>query len=90
MAELINNSANYWKHSSEWILTEDESINDKLKKILENHQKTTLGLIVNLGINTSEPYLLANVLCEILTLHPPRFENLIPFLKQWRDEVRKL
>ena len=78
MAELINAAANHWKHSPEWSLDAPTT-----------QAKQTLEVISSLGIDTNGSYPVANMLYEILTPHPARFTNLIPFLKQWRDELPK-
>jgi hypothetical protein len=43
--------------------------------------------IASLGVDPQGSYALANALYHILAPHPARFANLIPFLKQWRDEL---
>jgi hypothetical protein len=45
----------------------------------------------DLGLDTKMgSYPIANTLYEILSPHPPRIANLIPFLKQWRDAIWRL
>lgn len=75
VVELTNAAANYWKHSPEWSLN-----------VPTPQAKQTLEAISSLGVNTTiGSYPLANTLHEMLTPHPARFANLIPFLTQWRD-----
>ena len=76
MVELTNAAANYWKHSPEWSLD-----------VPAPQAKQTLEVISSLGVDTSGSYPLANTLNEMLTPHPARFANLIPFLTQWRDAL---
>ncbi len=78
MVELTNAAANYWKHSPEWSLDAPAS-----------HTKQTLEVISSLGVDTSGSYPLANTLHEMLTPHPARFANLIPFLTQGRDALTR-
>jgi len=78
MVELTNAAANYWKHSPEWSLDAPAP-----------QAKQTLEVISSLGVDTSGSYPLANTLHEMLTPHPARFANLIPFLTQWRDVLTR-
>jgi hypothetical protein len=74
MIELIDAAANHWKHGPEWSLDAPSTRAQK-----------TLKVIASLGVNTHGSYPVANMLHQILTPHPARFANLIPFLTQWRD-----
>ena len=76
MVELTNAAANHWKHSPEWSLDAPAP-----------QAKQTLEVISSLGVDTSGSYPVANTLHEMLTPHPARFANLIPFLTQWRDAL---
>jgi len=76
IAQLVNAAANHWKHSPEWALDAPTT-----------QAKQTIEVISNLGVNTNDSYPVANMLHEILTPHKARFENLIPFLTQWRDAL---
>jgi hypothetical protein len=76
MVQLINAAANHWKHSPEWSLA-----------VPTTQAKQTLEVISSLGVDTNGSYPVANMLYEMLTPHPARFANLIPFLTQWRDEL---
>jgi hypothetical protein len=78
MAQLVNAAANHWKHSPEWCLDAPTS-----------QAKQTLDVIQSLGVDTTGSYPVANTLHEILKPLPARFENLIPFLIQWRDGLLK-
>ena len=78
MVELTNAAANYWKHRPEWSLDAPTP-----------QAKQTLEVISSLGVDTIGSYPLANTLHEMLTPHPARFANLIPFLTQWRDALRR-
>ncbi len=76
MIELINAAANHWKHSPEWSLDAPAP-----------HAQKTLKVIAILGVNSHGSYPVANMLHHILTPHPARFANLIPFLTQWKDAL---
>jgi hypothetical protein len=78
MIQLINAAAYHWKHSPEWSLDTPTT-----------QAKQTLEVISSLGVDTNRSYPVANMLHEILTPHPARFANLIPFLTQWRDILPK-
>jgi hypothetical protein len=69
---LINAAANFWKHSDD-----PGHQFESCKKKLEA-----------LGVNC-EPgqYPLMNTLYELLHPHAARFENLLPFMIQWREDV---
>ncbi len=71
MAQLINAAANHWKHSPEWSLDAPTT-----------QAAQTLEVISSLGVDTDSSYPVANMLYAILTPHPARFANLIPFLTQ--------
>jgi hypothetical protein len=76
MAQLTNAAANYWKHSPEWSLEAPTA-----------QAEQTIEMISSLGVDTNASYPIANALHEILTPHPARFANLVPFLTQWRDAL---
>ena len=78
MAQLVNAAANHWKHSPEWSLDAPTA-----------HAKHTLEMISSLGVDTNGSYPVAIALYEMLTPHPPRFANLVPFLTQWRDALSR-
>jgi hypothetical protein len=78
IVQLINAAANHWKHSSEWSLDTPTS-----------QAMQTLEVISSLGVDTNASYPVANMLYEMLAPHPARFANLIPFMIQWRDALRK-
>lgn len=78
MAQLVNATANHWKHSPEWSL--DAPTNQAVQ---------TLEVISSLGVDTNGSYPVANILHEILRPLPVRFASLIPFLTQWRDALPK-
>jgi len=76
MVELTNAAANHWKHSPEWSLDAPAP-----------QAKQPLEVISSLGVDTSGSYPVSNTLHKMLTPHPARFANLIPFLTQWRDAL---
>jgi hypothetical protein len=76
MAQLVNAAANHWKHSPEWALEAPAT-----------QAKQTIEVISSLGVNSSDSYPVAKILREILAPHKARFENLVPFLTQWRDAL---
>jgi hypothetical protein len=76
-AALVNAAANHWKHHTEW----DEQKGANLRA-----EQTAVPL-ETLGVNLRQPYVLANILHELLRPHASRFQQLIPFLTRWRDEV---
>ena len=76
-AALLNACANHWKHSAEW--REQE---------LHRDAKKTNEVIAELGVDPDGPYATVNALHSLLTPHPTRFAPVLPFLVQWRDEVR--
>ena len=74
MITLVNAAANFWKQSLEWSL-------DVPKK----PSQRTVDVISELGIDLKSPYPITNMLREVLTPYPARFEHIIPYLTQWRD-----
>ena len=76
MIEITYAAANYWKHSPEWSFD-----------ALTPQQQETRDVIERLGVKIPNSYPVANMLRRILTPHPARFANLIPFLTQWRDAL---
>jgi len=73
MAQLVNEAANYWKHSTEWVRL--------------GRQKRTRETLSELGVDTTREYVMVAVIHELLTPFPPRFERVVPFLVSWRDDV---
>jgi len=76
MVQLVNAAANFWKHSPEWSLDAPTA-----------QAAHTIEVISSLGVDAHASYPIANALHEILTPHPARFANLVPFLTQWRDAL---
>jgi hypothetical protein len=75
IAAIVNAAANYWKHSSEW--TDPPS----------NRAKQTLHALRITGVDVKQPYAVGNVLHVLLSPLPLRFERIVPFLVEWRNEV---
>ncbi len=75
-AAIVNAAANYWKHASEW--TGDDK---------EQNTRATLS---KLGVDVDEHYVLTAVLHKLLPQLPFQFDQMLPSLVSWRDEVRQL
>ena len=78
IAELVNASANHWKHSAEWSL---DAPTKQTKQALE--------VISSLGVDTIGSYPVTNAFYEILEPLPARFATIIPFMTEWRDALLK-
>ena len=74
MIALVNAAANYWKQSLEWSLEAPKKPSQGM-----------INVISDLGVDPKGPYPITNMLREVVAPYPARFENLIPFLTQWRD-----
>ncbi len=83
----VTAAANFWKHSSEW---NEPSANPRHEKDRERIRDTfrVLGVFVKIGENEiRDDYPLLVMMEKLLTPLPQRFENLLPFLETWRDDV---
>ena len=73
IASIINAGANFWKHSKEWDNGTDGA----------RTRKDLLSLVDDLD----QPYALTNIFHELLSPLPLRFERVVPFLVNWRDDM---
>lgn len=77
MVALINAAANLWKHGSEW------------KEHPENPRaEQAMSILREAGLDLDQSYVLTNVLAVLLSPLPHRFVRLLPFLEQWREQLR--
>jgi hypothetical protein len=74
IAEIINHSANYWKHCEEW-------------QVLGKPSKRTGNALQKLGFTFETDYVLSNVLAEVVSPGPTCLRSLIPHLEAWRDAL---
>ncbi len=78
IAAIANAAANYWKHSSEW--TEPPTA----------RARETQRLLEAMGVDMTKGYVVANLFHRLMSPLPKRFEAVVPFLEQWRNEVCEL
>lgn len=71
--EIINSSANWWKHEAEW-----HSNNKKA-----NPSKQTIDIVLAIAPNAEWP--LSNVLFTISSTS--RFKELFPYLEEWNRQI---
>lgn len=76
-AVVINACANYWKHHDEW---ERASLKENAKK--------TISILEEMGADVWSSYPTSNIMHALLEPHKPRFKNLLPFLKQWAENLK--
>jgi hypothetical protein len=76
VAKIVHEAGIYQKHHST-----GEGAN------AEQFGKATRETLMRLGVNVGRSYVMTHVLAELLSSVPQRFESLIPFLQQWRDEL---
>ncbi|KQQ61164.1 hypothetical protein ASF69_01700 [Rhizobium sp. Leaf311] len=83
LAQLLNATANYWKHSDEWYET------TLLKnKHLGDRALDTISVIER--VTPVADYTCSNVLAAILNKRDLALSGLLPMLMMWRNEVLKL
>jgi hypothetical protein len=74
IAEIVNHTANYWKHHEEW----------NGEKTSKQQQRTEAGMKL-IGVLDSD-YPVSNALGELTT--GTAFKPLLSDLRQWRDQLR--
>jgi hypothetical protein len=74
IAEVVNHSANYWKHHEEW-------------RISGEPNTPTTNVLQRLGFATETDYVLSNVLAELVSPESACFGSLVPHLETWRDAL---
>ena len=75
MALILNEAANYWKHSSEWIGGKNE--------------EDTRRVLSEINVSLDQPYVLMDIFNELLAPFPKRFDRIVPFLVNWREELQR-
>lgn len=75
IVSIINAGANFWKHSSEW---------NSGKK-----GTCTKEILIKVLGDLEQDYVLSNLFHVLLSPLPLRFDQLVPFLVGWRDEIRQ-
>lgn len=74
---IVNHAANLWKHQDKWALRKSTRDRDRI-----------LHAFAALGYTELGDYPLSNCLAKICAPSDPKFRNLVPFLRQWRDTLR--
>ncbi len=77
-SEIVNASANYWKHSSEWPL--DKNCRDKDKRI-----KAIEAILRSFSDNDDYP--LVNILSELSHTEKRQFNAVFKKILEWRNEL---
>jgi len=75
-AVVINACANYWKHHDEWERTS-----------LNKNAKNTINILEKMGADVWSSYPTSNAMHALIEPHKPRFKNILPFLKQWAENL---
>lgn len=79
-SEIVNASANYWKHRSEWPL--DKNCRDK-----DNRIKDTEAILRSFSDNGGYP--LVNILSELSHTENRRFNAVFKKILEWRNELNQ-
>ena len=79
-SEIVNASANYWKHSSEWPL--DKNCRDKDKRI-----KAIEAILRSFSDNGGYP--LVNILSELSHTEKGQFNAVFKKILEWRNELNQ-
>ena len=95
IAKIIHETANYWKHSDEWLfITLTKEPDPKMRKInifdtsiLSKQQKQTIDTVET--VTPWADYTCANVLSSITKTSELKLLKLIPILTAWRNQLDK-
>ena len=81
-AKIVDASANYWKHNSEWSL--DTRRNRKGKEDIEAIFET---ISINSPISVNDYYPLVNILFELSHTEKEQFNAVFKKILEWRNEL---
>jgi hypothetical protein len=73
--QIINATANYWKHREEWIFDNG------------SRQNAIDQLFEEVGYSTAVDYPISGVLTELLSPEDVNFANMLSLVRNWRDEL---
>lgn len=79
VAAGVNHAANWWKHCDEW----------QLGKTRKSEAATIEGLEVLGVIDDGKSYILTCALAKLVAPKDWRFRELLPFIKEWHDDLRR-
>jgi len=77
IVEIINHSANYWKHNNEWPNRENNHHKLKITKVFDS-----------IGFPVEGEYPLSGVLTELSLPSSASFESILFKLEKWSDELK--
>ncbi len=83
-AKIVDASANYWKHNSEWPL--DTPRNRKGKEDIEAIFET---ISINSPISVNDDYPLGNILFELSHTEKEQFNAVFKKIQEWRNELNR-
>jgi hypothetical protein len=78
VAEIVNHSANYWKHRDAWHLDHSEANQTRIRRAFEK-----------VGFPVDADYPLAGILREMCSPEMASFARLAGILVEWRDALIK-
>ena len=81
-AKIVDASANYWKHNSEWPSDKPCKRKEKIEAIFK--------MISNgHSVSVSDPYPLSNILFELSHTEKGQFNAVFKKILEWRDELSR-
>ena len=81
-SEIVNASANYWKHNSQWSLDKNRSHKEDIEAIFKTISITS-------PISVDDDYPLGNILPELSHTKNRRFNAVFKKILEWRDELSR-
>lgn len=81
-SEIVNASANYWKHNSEWPLDKNCSYKEKIEAIFKT-------IIHGRPVSVNDYYPLGNILFELSHTENGRFNAVFKKILEWRSELNR-
>ena len=81
-SEIVNASANYWKHNSQWSLDKNRSHKEKIEAIFKT-------ISINSPISVDDDYPLGNILSELSHTKNRRFNAVFKKILEWRNELSR-
>lgn len=81
-AKIVDASANYWKHNSEWSLDKNRSHKEKIEAIFET-------ISINSPISVNDYYPLVNILFELSHTEKEQFNAVFKKILEWRNELNR-
>ena len=81
-SEIVNASANYWKHNSQWSLDKNRSHKEDIEAIFKTISITS-------PISVDDDYPLGNILSKLSHTEKEQFNAVFKKIQEWRNELNR-